>query len=153
MAVELKKLLEAHKQGALNLKYEKGDTVASVGDTTITLDDAEKLCRVFGWTEHRVSAFEALDKTEKFVKSIKSNMKDERLLEYTKIEFQNKRDTEYGRTFDRIVFDGPGTKRFTIIHGMKSAGGSYVVYELGKALVLTKCRTLKNVVDFIEKYE
>lgn len=152
MEVELKELLTAYTNGILGIKYEKGASTCRIGNMIIDETQAEIMCTKLGWSKHKVNAFEALQKTESFMRCLKSNLKDDLMWERSKVEFQNKADTDYGKTFDRIVIKGLKRKEFTIIHGMKNAGGAYVVYEYGQAIAIFKGRTLKQVVEFIDTY-
>ena len=154
MAVALKQLLTAYENGALSIKYEPGSNVAELGGVKITIEQAQRLClQNFGWIEFRLSPFEIIEKTAKFVRAMKTNLKNEDIWEYATVQFQNKRDTEYGRTFDRIVISYGKYFSYTIIYNMKSAGGSYVLYRTGDATPIKKLRNLKQVIQFIQYNE
>ena len=86
-----------------------------------------------------------------FARGLKSHLKDQILLENTEVIFQNKRGNTYGKTFDRIVLEFPRVFSYSIIYNMENSGGKYVIYEVGKALPLKKCRNLKAVSEFINK--
>ena len=153
MAATLKELLMAYDNGALSIKYEKGHPFAELGGIKITEQQAAQLCtNNFGWIEYRLHPFEIIEKTQKFMRSVKSNLKDPNFWEYGTVQFQNKRDTDYGRTFDRIVI-ACGNLSYTILYNMKSAGGTYVLYRTGDATPVKKLRNLKQVVQFIESRE
>ena len=98
----LGQIRELHLGGALNIKYEKGKSIASIGDMQITLEQATQLTSQLGWVEYVLSPFEIIDKTNKFIRGLKNNLTREDMWE-AQVQFQNKHSTEYGKTFDRIV--------------------------------------------------
>ena len=151
MAIELKKLLTAYVNGALTIKYEKGSNVGNLGGTNITLEQAHKLCQEhFGWIEYRLSPFEIIEKTSKFMRSLKTNLKNQEVWDTAVVEFQNRPDSEYNKTFDRIVITCPRLFQYTIIYNMKNAGGVYVLYMTGQAVPVSKLRNLKQVIEYIQ---
>lgn len=149
----LGQLLDLHVNGALKIKHETGEQTATLGGTTkITLQQAEQLCRQFGWTELSLNAFEIIAKTNSMIGSLKksaigANWTPE-FWNYIKVEFQNKKAATYGKTFDRIVLYIGGNK-YTIIHGMEHTGAAYVVYINGSAIPSAKCRTLNKVAEYL----
>ena len=149
--MKLGKLIEFQKNGVLNIKYESGSSTATLGGVTIDRDSAVQIVNNLGWTEYVLDPFEIIDKTNKFARGLKSHLKDKILLENTEVIFQNKRGNTYGKTFDRIVFEFPRVFSYSIIYNMENSGGKYVIYEVGKALPLKKCRNLKAVSEFINK--
>ena len=153
--VSLKFLLEAYNNNALKIDYEAGASRAIIGGVAdIDLIQADVFVRdKLGWTEYRLSPFEIIDKTQKFVRAIKTHIKDEYILNNTSISFKNKPDSEYGRTFDRIELLCPRYFHFSIIYNMKSAGASYVLYETGNAIPKKKFRNLKQVMQYLDSGE
>lgn len=147
----LGQLRELHLGGALNIKYEKGQSVASIGDMQVTLEQATQLASQLGWIEYVLSPFEIIDKTNKFIRGLKNNLTREDMWK-AQVQFQNRHSNEYGKTFDRIVVQ---TRKlgFVIIYNMEHAGGKYVVYELGKQIPAAKCRNLKAVSEFINNFD
>ena len=152
MSVSIQQLMVAYENKALSIDYKNGNgTTALLGGVQINLEQAHRLCQAnFGWSEYVLSPFEIIDKTHKFMRALKSHLTNEMIWERGTIEFINKKDVDYGRTFDRICIQ---TEYFstTIIYNMKSAGCSYVVYRNGQANPVAKCRTLKQVIENINE--
>lgn len=150
--VTIKDLLAALHNKALDITYEKGASVADLGGVKISTEQAAFLCKEqFGWVSFVLSPFEIIDKTDKFAKALKRELKDEYIIENTEITFMNKHDSEYGRTFDRITFDCKGRFKYTVIYNMKSAGGAYVLYRTGNAIPVQKFRNMKQLLTYIQK--
>ena len=150
--VSLKFLLEAYNNGALKVEYEAGASKAIMGGVAeLSLEQAHDFVKdKLGWTQYVLSPFEIIDKTQKFIRAIKNNMKDEYILNNTQITFLNKKDTDYGRTFDRIEMLCQGRFHYTVLYNMKSAGASYVLYETGNAIPKKKFRNLKQVILYLQ---
>lgn len=149
----LGQLLDLHVNGALKIKHEDGEPTAVLGGVTrITLQQAEQLCRQFGWTEFYLNAFDIIAKTNSMMSSLKKSAMgtnwEPEFWNYIEVEFQNKRAATYGKTFDRIVLCIHGNK-YTIIHGMEHTGAAYVVYVNGSAIPSAKCRTLNKVAEYL----
>ena len=149
----LGQLLDLHVNGALKIKHEDGEPTAVLGGVTrITLQQAEQLCRQFGWTEFYLNAFDIIAKTNSMMSSLKKSAMgtnwEPEFWNYIEVEFQNKRAATYGKTFDRIVLCIRGNK-YTIIHGMEHTGAAYVVYVNGSAIPSAKCRTLNKVAEYL----
>jgi len=149
----LKNLLDMQLNGVLNIKYNKGDTVANLGGVAITLEQGATICGQLGWVEYRLSPFEIIEKTNKFVKSLKTYMTRADIWEGADISFQNIASMSYGKTFDRIMLNCPGVCNLTIIYNMENSGAKYCVYETGRALPVCKCANLKKVSEFINTYD
>lgn len=145
-----KDLLTALNNKALDIKI--NSDVAELGGVVITKEQADYLCKnQFGWLEYKLSPFEIIEKTEKFARALKRELKDEYIINHTRVTFQNKPDSEYGRTFDRIVLDCENKFSYTVIYNMKSAGGSYVLYRTGGATPVTKFRNMKQLLTYIQR--
>lgn len=150
-------LLKTQGSGALNIKYEKGKQTAMIGDMVITEQQALAIVRNLGWTENYLHPFEIIEKTNKFARSFKRNIKNEALLEHSTVEFQNKRSSTYGKSFDRIHIECEGSfhdglSRFSIsiLYNMEGNTTPYVVYDSTSSIPIAKCRNLKAVAEFIE---
>lgn len=148
----LKNIFDLQSNGALKIHQEDGADVATMaGSTKVTSEQAEKLCKTLGWKEHYISAFDAIAKANNFVNTLRKSeltkLPTEVLMNST-IEFQNKRATTYGKTFDRVVIYIKQDK-YTIIHGMENIGASYVVYVNGSSIASAKCRTLGKVAEYL----
>lgn len=153
--VSLSFLLEAYNNGALKIEYDPGASKGVLGGVAeINIEQAHDFVKdKLGWTQYVLSPFEIIDKTSKFVKSIKTNLKDEYILNNAQVTFLNKKDTDYGRTFDRIEIKCCGRFHYTILYNMKSAGASYVLYEKGNAIPKKKFRNLKQVMLYLQSDE
>ena len=149
----LGQLLDLQANGALKIKHEDGEPTAILGGAAvITIEQAEQLCRQFGWTDLHLNAFEIIAKTNSMMNSIKKSAIGVNwgpdVTNFINVEFQNKRAATYGKTFDRIVFYIRESK-YTIIHGMENTGAAYVVYKNGSAIPSAKCRTLNKVAEYL----
>lgn len=152
--VALKQLYEFHESGILNIEYTKGDkTFAVIGGQKLEYSRIENLCRACGWLRYRLSAFEIIEKTNKFMKSFYKNTKGKDLFENAQLEFENLPGVEYNKTIDRIVVYLNYKTSYVIIYGDRRAGGTYTVYKNASAVPCGKCRSLKQVVETIEKEE
>ncbi|MBO5388276.1 MAG: hypothetical protein J6A59_09080 [Lachnospiraceae bacterium] len=148
----LKNLLEMQVNGALNIKYDNEST-ATLGGVTITAEQAQMICGQLGWCECVLHPFELIDKTNKFIRGLKTYLNRDDVINYGNIIFQNKQSQTYGKTFDRIVIETPYGWGLTILYNMEHSGGKYVIYETGKALAIAKCPNLKKVAEFINTYQ
>lgn len=149
--MKLMELLNIYNNGVMNITYEKCSNVASIGGTDFSIEQVGVIIQQLGWIEWKLSPFEILDKTKKFTKSVKSNITDIDILNNTEIAFQNIQSMSYGKTFDRITLCWPRHFEYIIIYNMEGAGAVYCIYERNKAIPVAKCRTLKNVMEFINK--
>lgn len=148
-------LLELYVNGALNIKYEDDKSkVATLGGVSVTLEQADLLCKQLGWAEyyHGLSPFEIIDKTAKFIKAFKTNGKCS-IQEYksVQVDFRNKASSIYGRTFDRIHIE---CRKFnmSILYNMPGNTSAYVIYDSATSVPIKKCRNMKQVVEFIDSY-
>lgn len=145
----LGKLLELYNSGALNVKYDKDEqvpTVGVIGGVRINATQASALCTQMGWLEYVLNPFEVLEKTSKFIKSLKQHLKND-VYWQGQVTFQNIRSNTYGKTFDRIQIQ----TRYggvSILYNMEHSGGKYVIYNVGGAIPLAKCRNLKQVSEY-----
>lgn len=150
-AVAIKDLLSALANKALDITFENGKITADLGGVEITEEQAHFLCKEqLGWGTYVLSPFEIIDKTEKFTKALKRELKDDYIIENTVVTFMNKKDTEYGRTFDRITFDCKHKFKYTVIYNMKSAGGAYVLYNTGNAIPVKKFKNMKQLLVYLQ---
>lgn len=144
----LGKLLELYVNGALSIKYNKGDCVATIGSVAITEEQGAVLCKQLGWTDYYLHPFEIIDKTSKFIRAFKSGIIEVDKLNTTTVEFRNTRSNVYGKTFDRIHIEH---KEFSmsILYGMAGNESPYVIYDSPSSIPLKRCRNMKQVVEFI----
>jgi hypothetical protein len=145
----LSELINVQSSGALNIKYEKGSSVASLGGTQVTMEQAAVIARQLGWNEFYLNAFEILDKTNKFVRGIKSNVANDYIIANTQVEFTNSRSNTYGKTYDRIHMYCPNCFEISVIYGMEGNSSPYVIYDSKTSVPVSKCRNLKKVGEYI----
>lgn len=146
-------LLELYVNGALNIKYEdEKSKVATLGGVSITLEQADLICKQLGWTEYYrgLSPFEIIDKTAKFIRAFKNNGKYN-IQEYKNIQvdFINKASSVYGKTFDRIHIQCRNFN-MSILYNMPGNTSAYVIYDSFTSVPIKKCRNMRQVVEFID---
>jgi hypothetical protein len=145
-------LLEAAKNGIFDVKISEDGTKGSIGDSILTLDQADKLVRNYGWLEYVLSPFEIMRKTDKFVKSLDKYMNKQGFWNNVDITFQNRHSQSYKRTFDRICLI---THKCTlaILYNMENVSGKYVIYNMDSlSSPIAKCRNIKAVAEFLNDY-
>ena len=147
----VKELIKTYDNGALSIKYEKDAEDATLGGIRITKEQAENLCKNFGWTEIYLSPFEIIDKTQKFVRALKKNVADDLGTGMIDVTFQNKRSNTYGKTYDRIHFESPKDKGVSVLYGMAGNESPYVIYDSQTSVPVRKCRNLKQVIEYINE--
>lgn len=149
----LGQLIELQANGVLNIKYDRDTNTATIGGTVVTEDQAEYLCKQFGWVEHHLNAFETFDKTNKLAaqlrKSAIGKTWSSEKLNTTTIELQNMRSATYGKTYDRFVLNRFNDNKYVIIHGMENIGAAYVLYINGSSIPSFKGRTLTKVAEYL----
>lgn len=150
--MEISRLIELQCSGALNIKYNKGSNTAELAGITIDEMQAHSIVNSLGWVEYKVSPFEIIDKTNKFIKGLKNNLKRQDVIETGSIQFQNIQANSYGKTFDRILIRS-NFVNLTVIYNMESSGTKYAVYQLGNPLLIGKCKNVKALAEFINLHE
>jgi len=60
----------------------------------------------------------------------------------------NRRDSTYGKSFDRLIFHYEQNS-YTVICNMTGAGAKYVIYATGKATPLEKCHSRMQMEKFL----
>ena len=149
-----KELLEMYENGALNIKYTKGEETATLGGVTINKEQAHQICQSLGWTEYVLEPFEIIKKTAKFMRGIKGEITSARIMDNTEVAFKNVESSKYyGKTFDRIGMKNThpfGAFDISIIYNMPNNGARYVVYKAINSFPLAKCSRLNEVGEYIE---
>lgn len=121
-------------------------------------EGCKEVLRAMGWTEQYANDQEVKRKTDSLIESIFKEIGKEKLAEsnlwnVVNFEGQNKRDSVYGKSFNRMVFR-TNRRAYTIISDMTGAGAKYICFENGKATPLAKMRSMKSVAQFlIEKFD
>ena len=146
----LRKLRALYENKMLDVKQDENSEKFKVAGELLTEAQLERMLTDIGWMEHAVSTDEAVGITKSYMNAFKKSMTNEDFWNNLELTFQNKKDSEYGRTFDRVVIKYPRKFSYTLIKGMKSAGGAYVLYNTGDATCIKKCRTMKQVIEYIE---
>ena len=145
----LRQLFDMYESGALNIKYEVGSNTAIMGNMQITLEQAHTICMNLGWEKYVLSPFEIIDKTAKFVKSMRTSLVNESIINNCDIKFKNVRSSTYGKTHDRIHFTGVNGYGMSIIYNMPGNSSKYVLYESLTATPIAKGRTLKQIAEYM----
>lgn len=151
--MKLSELVEMQRKGELDITYDKDFKSAKLLGENLTEETAEKIIKELGWLENKLHPYQIIDKTNKFIKGVEKHCSREGFLENTTVEFQNRPDKTYGRTFDRIVFDFYNEFKITVIYNMETITGKYNIYEFGKANSIAKCKDIKAVMKFINEYK
>lgn len=147
----LSNLSKMYEAGALTIKYDEGDQIASLGGVKVTMEQAAIFIKNIGWVENVLTPFEIIGKTQRFIRSLRQHLIRNDIWNGTNVTFQNMASATYGRTFDRIVLDNRQWS-LTIIYNMEHSGGKYVIYVTGQAIPIQKCRNLKAVAEYLNGY-
>lgn len=147
--IQLSQLLQLHTHGALNIKYEVDKPIATIGDTQINRDMARNMCFNIGWESFVLDPFEIIDKTKKFMAALKRNMDNQYIWERACISFENKASREHGKTFDRIHIACGRDFELSILYKMPGNSSTYVIYNSFTSVPVAKCKSLKQVGEYI----
>lgn len=132
-------------------EYNSTTGAYNICGSALTGAELEKLMQSVGWSEHFLPTLEIMKITDKYAKAFNKYLSD-KCGKYD-IHFQNFRGNEYGTTYNRVVIDDNYNGRtITVIDGMKSAGGKYVVYLNGAHISKNKFSSLKGLAEFIETW-
>lgn len=146
----LGQLFEMYEAGALNIKYDQNSKVAVLGNMQITEEQAHIICCNLGWEEYALSPFEIIDKTAKFIRSMRANLTNKTIISKYNVSFKNRRSTVYGKTYDRIHLASENGG-FSIIYNMPGNSAKYVVYDSFTSAPLAKGRNIKQVAEYLNK--
>ena len=140
------------------MKYEKGNIkeehmvineIYGLRKASVTVD----LLNEMGWKE-------IIDEPEVLFKRIISMVTDFRyevkkeerekdwFLNKISIQGQNRKDRDYGKTFDRLLFSD-GRNSFTVICNMHGSGARYLVFQTGNATPIHKCSNRKELASVL----
>jgi hypothetical protein len=146
-------VLEAAKNGLFNVKISDDKQTGSLGDTELSLQQADKLIRNYGWIEYVLSPFEVMHKTDKFIRTMEKYIEDDKFWNTVDVTFQNRNGISYNRTFDRICLVSR-TDTIAIIYNMENVSGKYLIYNMrNQSSPVAKCRNLKAVAEFLNGYD
>lgn len=148
--MQLTNLMELQAAGALKIDENCNASRIIVGGVQITPEQCRNICLMLGWTSWDKRDWEIIDKTNKFIKSLRANIDNEDAVAGVEVTFQNHRRTDTEKYYDRIKMVGPYYD-ITILYGMPGTGGAYAIYDASnhwKFPVYT-CRTAKQVAEYI----
>lgn len=146
-------LLELHECGALNVHPDSNREVAMVGGMQLNSQQCAMLASNLGWLRYEKYPHEIIDKTNKFIKGLKNNIRDDDVFDNTEVTFQNSRRQNTEKYTDRIKLIYPGKFDLTVLYGMPGIGAPYGIYsDVDKfSRVVKTCRTLKQVGEYINE--
>lgn len=147
--IQLKQLLNLYVHGALNIKYEPNKPLAYIGETQLNSDMARTMCMNLGWNDFALNPFEIIDKTKKFMAALKKNMVNQYIWDNAYIYFENKSSSEYGKTFDRIHIACGKAFEISILYKMPGNTSTYVIFNSFTSVPVQKCKSLKQVGEYI----
>lgn len=109
-----------------------------------------ELMKAMGWESCKEAVETVHARLISLLKVIRSEEESlaEEFFENVSFEGKNERDVEYGRYYERMVFEN-GRQAYTVIYNMSTAGQKYVIYHTGKATPVQKCRSQKEVARFL----
>lgn len=143
-------LIEMYESGAFNIHYSEESPTATLAGMAITKEQAALICERIGWSKYQLSPFQIIDKTAKFCRGIKNHIDNEKILTNTYVDFQNRPTRIYGKTCDRIHLENAVAGfSISVIYNMPDTPAKYTVYKSSNSLPLAKCRTLKQVGEYL----
>lgn len=147
--VQLKQLGAMHAHGVLNIKYERDNPLATIGDSQLVASQAAVMCKNIGWDSFVLSPFEIIDKTKKFMAGLKRSMTNQYIWDNALISFDNKASNEYGKTFDRIHISCSKNFEISILYKMPGNSSTYVIYNSYTSVPIAKFKSMKQVAEYI----
>ncbi len=147
--MELKKLIEIQKSGALKVSGNINAGEIIVGGVKITPEQCNQFVKQLGWLEWGLPATTIIEKTDKFIRNFCKYVNFDSFIMGTTITFQNRRLSNTMRYFDRIHFTN-SKFGYTIIYNMPGNGGAYALYssEDNTHLPIYTCRSIKQLGEF-----
>lgn len=131
---------------------ELGQIVYDVCGEIMQPIELENLARSLGWLDHFLPTDELFEIEGKYAKAFKKYLTNNKLAN-CEITFQNCRGNDYGTTYNRVfIQDNYNGRTLTIIDGMKSAGGRYVVYLNKRHIYSAKASSMKGLVEYIDRW-
>lgn len=150
--MQLSKLIEYQSSGALKISYDKTTGTIKLGGTPITSDVCAEIAHSLGWERFDAKPWEIIDKTDKFIKSLRKNLCDEAMAG-ADISFRNFRRMNTESYYDRIKLISPNLD-VTILYHMPGLGGTYAVFTPhdGFRQPQFACRTMKQMCDYLNEF-
>lgn len=150
--MKLIKLINMQECGALNCQCNEVTGQITIGGMVVTSEQCEQYAKNVGWLKWDKKTWEVIEKTNRFIRSIKSYIDDEQILNHTEITFQNSRRMNTEKYTDRIKLVNPNFD-ITIIYGAAEygRGGQYEVYTASNNYnyPVHTCRTAKQLATYI----
>lgn len=143
----IRKLISMYDAGIFNIEISEDGKSATLGGRPLTIPEAEILCKQFGWESWKMSPYEIIDKTRKFVKGIKNHIVNETALD-TYVDFKNNFTRVHGKFCDRIHFSNMHGIEKSVIYNMPDNRWKYTVFEKNSN---PSCgfTTLKRLAEYI----
>ena len=150
--MKLNKLMEIQASGAIKVSVNDKTGVVSLGPYAVTNEQCQLIAKDLGWLSYDKKSWEVIDKTNKFIRSLRSNLTNETVINTAEVTFQNRRMTDTMKYFDRIKMVSPYFD-ITILYGMPGVGGTYAVYDgsNGFRQPVFNCRTMKDLAEYIDE--
>ena len=146
MKIKVCDLINMYKNGVMNI-VDNGDYTFKIAGVSVGMSELEELAHNLGWSKFKVKPDVAIEKEEKLVKCMITYLKKS-AAQTISLELENLQSQEYGKTYERLVFSD-GSESYTLLCGMKSAGCKFVLYKTGNATPISRPRTLKAVMEFL----
>lgn len=143
----IRKLITMYEHGVFNIEISEDGKSAKIGNRPITTQEAEVLCKSFGWESWRMSPYEIIDKTRKFIKGIKNHIVNDSALD-TYVDFKNNYTRIHGKYCDRIHLSNNHGVEKSVIYNMPDNRWRYTVFERNS---IPSCgfMTLKKLAEYI----
>lgn len=147
--MKLSKLIEFQSSGAMKTQYDKVTGVIKLGGTPVSEEQCKNIVTMLGWERYDAKPWEIIEKTNKFIRGIKSVLVDEAIVD-TDVTFRNFRRTNTERYYDRIKMISPDYD-ITIMYGMPGLGGAYAIFDSSDGFRQPQysCRSIKQVAEYI----
>lgn len=153
LTMKLDLLIQLQSSGALKVKDGYTDDHATVGKLELNKEQCDFLAAKLGWVEMDLPSIQIIDKTNKFINTIKKYVDNQVILENTEVVFQNRRKLDTIKTFDRIKFICPPKFDITLLYGMPGTRSKYTIYSSVNMfnIPVKGCRSLKEVAIWINQ--
>lgn len=143
----IRKLIELYDNGVFDIEISEDKKTAKIGGRNITIQEAETLCRKFGWESWKMSPYDIIDKTRKFVRGIKNHITKDSALDAF-VDFKNNYTSVHNKFCDRIHFSNSSGLEKSVIYNMPGNRWKYTVFEKNSN---PSCgfTTLKRLAEYI----
>lgn len=117
-------------------------------------DGTEEFLLKAGWSEIAEEPAEIFRRMKSLIRTFREGYASAEgraadwFLSQVSVREQNRRDSTYGKSFDRLVFSYEQNS-YTVICNMTGAGAKYVIYATGKATPLEKCHSRMQMEKFL----